>query len=288
MKTKIGFIGTGLMGKPMAKRLLNANYELICYNRTKSKADELIGSGAQWSENPREVAERSDVVISMVSNNAALEEIALSEYGVLNGLGRGNIHIDMSTVSPGLTFKLYNEYKVRMKNFIHAPVLGSVQNVIEGSLLIFVGGDESEFKRCENIFKTLGKKIYYFSDIKKSGYLKLLSNQFIATMIISLSQGFNIAEKAGIPLETVLDVLNESTLNSTMYQIKGKSIKEENFSPRFMTKHILKDINLIIEASRELKVNLPIMEKVRDLFEEAVEKGYAEEDYSSVYKVIRG
>lgn len=287
MLKKIGFVGIGMMGKPMAKRLINSNYKLVVYNKTRSKADELISLGADWADSPKEVAQNSEVVISMISNNEVLREISRGDKGILTGLPESAIHIDMSTVSPTLTYELYQEYKLKKRNFVHAPVLGSVQNVVEGSLLIFVGSDQEVYKKCEDVFNVLGKKVYYFSDIKKSGYLKLLSNQFIATMIISLSQGFNIAEKAGIPLETVLDVLNESTLNSIMYQIKGKSITEENYSPRFMTKHILKDVNLIIEASQSLKVNLPVMEKVRDLFQKAVEYGYAEEDYSSVHKIIK-
>lgn len=287
MVNKIGFIGTGMMGLPMAKRLINANYKLVVFNRTKSKANELISLGASWAESPTEVANQSEIVISMISNTQVLEEISHGENGILNGLSINGIHIDMSTVSPEATYRLYNEYKKQQKHFMHSPVLGSVQNVVEGSLLIFAGGDKNVFEKCKDVFNTLGKKTYFFEDIKKSGYLKLLSNQFIATMIISLSQGLLIAENAGIPIDTVLDVLSESTLNSTMYQIKGKSIKDGNFSPRFMTKHILKDINLIIEASQNLKIDLPIMDKVKKLFEEAVANGFAEEDYSSIYKVLK-
>lgn len=282
---KIGFIGTGMMGLPMAKRLLNANYQLVVYNRTKSKAEELLNKGALWANNPKEVAEQSEVVISMISDTEVLKEISIGNEGIIKGLS--TIHIDMSTVSPEMTLQLYYQYKKHQKNFMHSPVLGSVQNVIEGSLLIFVGGDKEVYEKCEYIFKSLGKKIYFFEDIKKAGYLKLLANQFIATMIISLSQGLIIADKAGISIDTVLDVLSESTLNSAMYQIKGKSIKEENYTPRFMTKHLLKDINLIIDAACNLNVELPIMKKVQDLFEEAIKKGFAEEDYSSIYKILK-
>lgn len=287
MKNEIGFIGTGIMGKPMAQRLLNANYKLVVYNRTRQKAKELLDLGAEWGDSPKEVAEKTNIVISMISTPEVLTEIAKGENGIINSSKEDLIHIDMSTVSAEVTNRLYIEYKKVKKNFMHAPVLGSAQNAVEGSILIFAGGDKSVFDKCKPIFEVLGKRIWYFEDIKKSAYLKLLSNQFIATMIVALSQGLVIAEKAGIPVDVVLEVLENSTLDSKMYQIKGSSIKEENYTPRFMTKHILKDVKLIIEASMELNIQLPMMEKIKRLFEIAVEQGYSEEDYSSVHKIIK-
>lgn len=287
MNKKIGFIGLGMMGKPMAMRMINAGYELVVYNRTKEKADELISKGAVWAESPQSVASKTEVVISMISTPEVLREIVLSENGILSGFEAGKTHIDMSTVSPAVIDELTEVYESRKINFIHAPVLGSVPNILDGSLLIFAGGDQEICSLNKNIFETLGKRVWFFPKQTHATNLKLACNLFIANMIVTLSQGLVFAEKAGIKPEILLEAIKESTLNATVYQFKGKAILENNFTPRFMTQHILKDIKLIIESAKKFDTNLPTMNILEKLFELAVVKGYGNDDYSSVYKVIK-
>ena len=287
MKKYIGFIGLGMMGKPMAQRLIDGGYQLIVFNRTKAKADELIKQGVKWADNPKSVIEQSDTVISMISTPEVLREIVLEKNGILQGASEGKTHIDMSTVSPAIINHLKDIYQNKSINFLHAPVLGSVPNVIEGSLLIFVGGDEKIYRSHKEIFEVIGKRIWYFSEHTQAAHLKLACNSFIANMIVTLSQGLLLTEKVGISPEVLLEVLNESTLNSIMYQTKGKSIAQENFVPRFITEHIFKDINLVIEAAEKLNLNLPTMPLMKQLFGEAISEGFGKDDYSSVYKILR-
>lgn len=287
MKKRIGFIGLGMMGEPMTQRLINAGYELVVYNRTKSKADKFIKQGANWADNPKSVIEQSDTVISIISTPEVLREIVLGKNGILKGVSEGKTHIDMSTVSPAIINHLKDIYQNKSINFLHAPVLGSVPNVIEGSLLIFVGGEEKIYRSHKEIFEVIGKRIWYFSEHTQATHLKLACNSFIANMIVTLSQGLLLTEKVGISPEVLLEVLNESTLNSIMYQTKGKSIAQENFVPRFITEHIFKDINLVIEAAEKLNLNLPTMPLMKQLFGEAISEGFGKDDYSSVYKILR-
>jgi len=285
MKT-IGFIGLGIMGEMMAKRLLNNGYNLVVYNRTREKISKLGTFGVTPVESPGEVAKNCDIFISMLADSKAVEDIVYSENGTLSALKPGSIHIDMSTISPSVTKKLYAEYKNRNANFIHAPVLGSKTQAENGTLLIFIGGDKEAFEKSEEIFKILGKKFWHFDSVEKATTLKLVMNSMIATMMIALSQAFALAEKSGLSKETVLEVLEESALNSAMYQNKGKAIIDGNYTPNFYVKHILKDINLILEAGQDMKVPLPVVSAIRELYISAISKGYENEDYCAVYKVM--
>lgn len=283
---KVGFIGLGIMGEMMAKRLLNNGYQLVVWNRTKEKISKLGTSSVTSAESPAEVARNCEIIISMLADSKALEDVVNGENGILSAIKPGLIHIDMSTVSPATTKKLYDEYKNRSSHFIHAPVLGSKTQAETGTLLIFAGGDREVLTKCEDIFKTLGKKVWYFDSVEKATILKLAMNSMIATMMLALSQAFVLAEKSGLSKETILEVLENSALNSAMYQTKGKSIIDGNYAPNFYVKHILKDINLILESGQELKIPLPVVSAIREIYISAVSKGYENEDYCAVYKVL--
>ena len=283
---KLGFVGFGIMGEAVVGRLLDNNYELIVYNRTRSKLEKLSHRNVTIANSPAEVASEVEIVISMVSDSKALEDVALSETGIINGIKEGSVHVDMSTVSPETTKALYSRYKLKSASFLHAPVLGSKKQAAEGELLIFAGGDKEAYEKCKEIFNVLGKRSWYFGEIEKSGNIKLIMNSFIAGMISILSQAFVFAKKANIPVDTILDILSESALNSKMYQSKGKSISSGNFEPNFYAMHMLKDINLMLEAAQAKGVPMPLLSAARELFVSACSKGYAKNDYSSVIKVL--
>lgn len=282
---KIGFIGLGIMGEMMARRLLNNGYELIVYNRTKEKISKLGDRGVTSVESPAEVVKNCDTAISMLSDSKALESVVYDKNGILDNLRNGFIHIDMSTVSPATTRKLYADYKERSAHFIHAPVLGGKTQAGEGTLLIFAGGDKTAIENCDEIFKVLGKKIWKFNSVEKATTLKLAMNSMIASMIVALSQAFVLAERSGITKETVLEVLENSALNSAMYQNKGKTIINGNFEPNFYVKHMLKDINLILDLALDLKISLPVISAIREIYIQTLSK-YENEDYSAIYKTM--
>lgn len=286
MKKNIGFIGLGLMGEPMAFRILRSGFSLSVYNRTREKALRLLDQGAQWCDSPREVASKSEVVLSMISNSEVLETISMGSEGIISGLAPGGVHVDTSTVSPTITKQLAHEYAIKGLSFIHSPVLGSIPQAAEGSLLLFVGGADNAFARAEDVLKVLGSKMWRFPRVEQATHTKLLCNFFIATMISTLSQALVFAKKADIGPRTFLEILANSALNAPMYQTKGVSIIERNFAPRFFLEHMMKDINLLLDAAKALGVVMPSGEIAQALFSEATNLGLIREDYSAVVKVM--
>lgn len=286
MKQKIGFIGLGLMGSAMALRLLKQGFALAVHTRTKQKAEPILQAGAEWCATPAEVAERTDIVLSMISDSKALESIATGEAGILAALKRGGVHVDMSTVAPATTEALDEAYRARGVHFLHSPVLGSVPNAAEGTLLLFVGGSEEAFSKVESVLRTLGMRLWRFEKPSMASNMKLICNSFIAGMIITLAQGIVYARKAGLDPTTLLEILSHSALNAPMYQTKGKTMIEENFAPRFFAEHMLKDIRLALEAAAIVGVSLPGLEVAEKLFSTAVVEGYGTQDYSAVMKVL--
>lgn len=287
MAQRIGFIGLGTMGRPMAERLLKAGFDLVVYNRTSEKTETLMRRGALRVDAPRAVVETCDATITMVSDNQALTDVVIGQNGLYMGLRAGKIHIDMSTISPALARKLDRLYQAKDASFLHAPVLGSKQQAVEGTLLIFAGGSSQAFQQCQRIFQALGQRTWSFPKVTQATFLKLICNQFIAGMITALAQGLVLGQKAELDVETLLSVLEASALNAPMYQNKAQKISRRGFSEaNFFVMHMLKDIDLILEAGRELGVPLPGMAPVRELFVAAEGLGYGQEDYSAVIKVL--
>jgi len=283
MKPTLGFIGLGLMGAPMATRLVNAGYSVRVFNRTKEKASALIKSGAVWENSPSEVARKAEVVFTMLTNDSALREVTTQ---IQPNIAKNGIHIDCSTVSPELTRTFEAEYTKNEKAFLHSPVLGGIQQAAEGSLLLFVGGMEEAYVKTEPLFKILGEKIWRFQKAETASHIKLVMNSFIAGMVSTLAQGMAYAERAGIGGKTMLEVLSHSKLNSASFQAKGKAMLEKNFTPMFYLENLLKDTGLFRDAASLLHAQTPIADTVKRLLEEAVDKGLGKEDYSAIIKLL--
>lgn len=283
MKPTIGFIGLGMMGLPLATRLQNAGYPLRVFNRTRTKAQSLVSNGAVWCDDPTATAQGSEIVLSMVSTSEVLKEVATL---ALQGLGVGKVYIDMSTVSPAVTSELADAFKDGGRHFLHSPVLGSIPQATDGTLLLFVGGAEEAFTKSEQILNILGKQIWRFESVGQASHAKLLCNMFIAGMITTLVQALVYAQRAGVDRQTLLEILGQSALNSTMVQTKGASIIEQNFAPRFFLEHMLKDINLILDAGEKLGAPLPAIEVSQELFAQASQAGFGKQDYSAVFKTL--
>ncbi len=282
-KPTIGFIGLGLMGAPMAARLLNAGFSANLFNRTKEKAESLIQQGGIWRELPEEAAKNSEIVITMVTNDDAL--LALSEK-IESSLRIGGLHIDCSTVSGSLTDALQREYESRGKFFLHSPVLGSIPQATDGSLLLFAGGCDEAFAKGETVLNILGSKIWKFSKASQASNTKIILNSFIAGMAATISQAFALAKKADVDGTAILEILTHSALNAPMFQTKGTQILQNNFAPRFFLENLLKDTNLMISAGKELNSPTPIAETVRQILEQSIAKGFAKEDYIAMAKAF--
>lgn len=285
-KPVIGFIGLGLMGKPMAARLIGAGYKLHIYNRSIAKAEELIALGAEFEGSPRMVAELSDVVFSMVTDSPALETIATGEDGVIYGLRPGCLFIDCSTVLADTSTKLFELFRSEGKHFIHAPVLGSTPQAADGQLLIFPGGDIEQIDYARPLFEVLARSVYETDHPSKSSNLKIALNSIIAGTIGMLSQAMVFLEKAGVDNTTFLNVLAESTLNSPTIQFKGNNILDRNFIPRFTVENLLKDTRYMAESCESLGCRSDVADAIASVIRDSIKLGYGKEDYSAMIKAF--
>lgn len=285
MKRTIGFVGLGLMGSAMSRRLLQAGYSLKVHNRTRQKAEPLLQAGAEWCASPAGAA-ASGLVFTMLSTTDVLRDIALGDNGILRGLPESGVHIDCSTVSPAATAMLAAAYKKGGRVFLHCPVLGSSPQASDGSLLIMAGGDPAGVNASLDVLRILGKNVWTFDSVEQASHAKILCNSFIAGMIITLAQALAFSGKVSVDPRVLLEIISHSALNSLMVQSKGKSILEGNFTARFFAEHMLKDINLMIEAAGKNGIPVPVAETAHELFAEAVRSGHGKEDYSSVIKVF--
>ncbi len=285
-KLKVGFIGTGMMGNPMAKRLLDAGFPLYIYNRSVEKTETLSKSGAIVCNSPAEVATQSDCVFTMLTGSEAVEVVALGKKGILEGLQEDGIHIDCSTILASTSNKLYEEYKSQKKHFIHSPVLGSVTQATEGILLMFPGGDHLPLEKVMPLINNLAKSVWKFDHPSQSTNLKIALNSIIAGTIAMLSQSMVFVEKAGIDNSIFLEVLSNSALNSTTIQFKGSNILDRNFVPRFTVENLLKDSNYMVKSCKSEGCRADIAETISGLLKDAITLGYGQEDYSAIIKAF--
>jgi 3-hydroxyisobutyrate dehydrogenase len=283
----IGFVGLGLMGGPMAHRILGAGHTLYVNNRTREKSAPFAAKGALWCDSPADVSRKADIVVSMLSTPDVLENLALGNKGILEGGKPGLVHVDCSTVSPVLTKRLHEQYHLKKCFFLHSPVLGSVPNATDGSLLLFVGGEEEAYSKVRPILDLFGTNIWRFDRVEQATNTKLLCNFFIASMISGLAQGLVFAERNNIDPSVFLDILSHSALNAQTYQTKGGSMINNNYVPRFFLEHMLKDIKLVLDSAKASHTTMPSAEVALELYTKALNSGFGKEDYSAVIKILR-
>lgn len=271
-KPRIGFIGLGVMGKPMAKRLLEAGYPLTVWNRTRSKMESLISAGAKGADSPKEVAEKSDVVITMVTDSPDVEEVVLGPSGVIEGAREGLILIDMSTISPYVTKRIASQLAERGVKMLDAPVSGGDIGAEKGTLSIMVGGPKEVYEKCLPILKVLGKRITHMGPNGMGQMTKLCNQVICAINIQAVCEGLTLAAKAGLDLEKLLNVVTAGAAGSWMLSNLGPKMIKGDLEPGFRIRHQLKDLRLVLEAASDLKLPLPGTALVQQMLR-AVEAG---------------
>ena len=283
---RVAIIGLGIMGSAMASRLIDGGHEVIVNNRTRDKASIVVERGATWRETPREAAAGVDVVISFVTDAAALDVVAFSPDGILAGIGADAVHCDMSTIAPGAAVAAYERYRKAGRRYVQAPVLGSWKQILDGSLLVFGGGDPVDIDRCSEVWDSFAKKVWRFDTVEQSAAAKLACNVLIGQMIVGIGQTLALAGAGGVPVETMLDIIANSNLASPMYASKGKSIAEGNYKPNFIVRNMLKDLRLASDYAIDKTLSLPSNAANRELFIRAIADGFGDEDYSAVVKTM--
>jgi len=283
---KLGFVGLGVMGSRMVKRLLDKGHEVTGYNRTKSKAQWLLDAGMQWADSPREAVVASDISLSMVTNTNALKAIADGSDGLLAGLGAGKIHVDMSTVSPAYSQELAEQVKARGAAMLDAPVSGSVITLEEGKLSLMVGGDADVFEKVKTILLDIGPKVTHVGKNGLAVTMKIATNLSLAVQMLAFSEGVLIAEKAGIKREVAVEVLTNSVIASPMVKYRGPFVLQMPEEAWFNVNMMQKDMNLALELGRQLDIPLPTTAVTNEMLTASRGMGFEEQDFAVMFDAL--
>lgn len=282
----IGFVGLGVMGSRIARRLLDAGYPVTGYNRTKSKAGWLLDAGMAWADSPRLVAEASQIVFSMVTNTQALNEVTQGPDGILAGLTPGKIYVDMSTASPSASRALAQQVTARGAAMLDAPVSGSVITLEEGKLSIMVGGDQAAFEKVHPILLAIGPKVNHVGGNGLAVTMKIAVNLSLAVQMLAFSEGVLLAEKSGIPRPTAVEVMLNSVIASPMVKYRGPFAMQLPDEAWFNVNMMQKDMNLALELGQQLNVPLPTTAATNEYLTAARALGLAHEDFAVVFQVL--
>jgi len=279
---KVGIIGTGLMGKAIATRLLNTGHELIVYNRTQNKTESLRKLGAQIADSPKKVAENSDLVITIVKDATAIELVSFGKNGIVQGKHENLIVSDMSTISPISSEKIssrFQKYKIPM---IDSPVMGGPRLAEKGQLVVMIGGEKSIYKRCKPVFDSIGERTFYLGKNGAGEAMKLAMNLQIAILALAISEGIILAKKSGLDPMTFLEVLNSTYFKTGMSVNKGPKMARGDFEPSFFLSMMQKDLTEINYTAKKFGANLPTAKLANRIYQKAIKKGYGELDYTGI------
>ncbi len=257
MDQHVGLIGLGIMGKPMGKNILKAGFPLTVWNRTRSRADELQALGATMANSPREVAARSDIIITIVSDSPDVQEVILGENGVIHGVKPGSVVVDMSTISPQVTREIARTLKDKGVEMLDAPVSGGEKGAIEGTLSIMVGGDAAVLERVRPVFNAMGKRIVHIGENGMGQVCKLANQIAVVLNNLSMSEALVFAAKSGADPAKVLEAIQAGAAGSWALNNYAPKILKRDFSPGFMVSLQQKDLKLVMEAARDLNLSLP-------------------------------
>ena len=282
----LGFVGLGVMGSRMVKRLLDAGHTVTGYNRTRSKAQWLREAGMRWGDSPRAVAETADVTLSMVTNTTALQAVTEGADGVLAEMAPGKIYVDMSTVSPAASRELAAKVAARGAQMLDAPVSGSVITLEEGKLSIMVGGDPATFEKVKPILLDIGPKVTHVGGNGLAVSMKIATNLSLAVQMLAFSEGVLLAEKSGIQRQTAVEVLLNSVIASPMVKYRGPFVLKMPDEAWFDVDMMQKDMTLALEMGRQLDVPLPTTAVTNEFLTAARGLGLAEKDFAVVFHVL--
>ena len=279
LKPSLGFIGMGHMGSHMAQRLLDAGYQLNVYDRTKQKAQEVGQRGAQVAQTPKDLAAACQVVMVCVTNDEAQQDVIFGPDGALAGVHGGSMMIDLSTVSPDASRRLFQAAKEKNVPMIDAAVSGSVPQVDQGSLVIFVGGDHKAFEQCKPILDILGKDSFYMGASGMGTTMKLVANTLLGLGMQALAEAIALGEKAGLEKGLLLDVLDQTAVLTPGQKSKLENVRREQYPTNFALSLMHKDFSLVLSRAYDLSVSMPATAAAQQMYTAAIAKGM-DEDFS--------
>jgi 2-hydroxy-3-oxopropionate reductase len=282
----VGFVGLGIMGAAMAGNLLEAGHELVVHNRTRTKAEQLISYGARVADSPREVAEVSDIIITMLPGPPEVEEVVAGEGGLLEGATRGSLIVDMSTSSPLLARELTHAARERGVGMLDAPVSGGDVGARDGTLSIMVGGEDDDFERARPLFEVMGETVVHVGGAGAGQVVKACNQIVVALVIEAIAEALVLGSKAGVAPDRVVEVLSGGLAANKVLDVKGEKFLSHDFAPGGKVEYHRKDLGIALEAGREYDVTLPVTALVEQKFRVLEAKGRGGWDHSALLTLI--
>ena len=286
MAERVGFVGLGIMGKPMATNLMDAGYKLTVHNRSPEKANELGEAGATVANSPKEVAENTDIIITMLPGPLEVREITASEDGLVQNAREGSLIIDMSTISPVVTEELSEAIKEKGASMLDAPVSGGDVGAIEGTLSIMVGGEEADFHRAKPLFEAMGKTITHVGPVGAGQVTKAANQVVVALTIEAVCEALVLGSAGGVAPEKILDVLSGGLAGNKVMEVKREKFLSHRFEPGGKVEFHRKDLGIALAAGREYGVVLPVTAVVYQMFEALIARGRGGWDHSALLTLV--
>jgi len=288
MQVRVGFVGLGNMGLPMARNLLRAGHQLTVYNRTRARGEDFAREGASLAETPADAAKDAEVLITMLADDSAVEEVAFGDTGILRKLPSGSVHASMSTISPSLSLRLTQAHEKAGQGYVAAPVFGRPEAAAAARLNVVAAGPPGQIERCQELFKAMAEGVYVVSQqAPAANVVKLAGNFLIASVLEALGEAFALVRKSGLEPKQVLEIVNSSIFKSPLYKNAGAMIAEERFEPPGLKLSLgLKDIRLVLEVADRVAVPMPLASIIRDHYLSAVARGWGEIDRTALARVI--
>ena len=284
---KLGFLGLGIMGMPMADNLIKAGHEVALWSHTRSKAEKLAKGGrAVACDAPKQVAEAADYIFYCVGDSAMSREVATGASGLIGGLKSGSVIADCSTIDPAVSTEIGKAFAARGVDFLDAPCTGSKLGAENGTLTFMIGGDRNVFERARPYFEVMGKQFYFCGGAGMGLQAKLSQNLILANLLCAFNEGMVLSTKAGVAPEVMLEILNNSAAKSGLIAFKAPYIMRRDFSTHFSTKWMHKDVGMALEAGKTFNVPLPLTGLTQQIFQAALSAGYGDDDMCSTIKVL--
>ncbi len=284
---KIGIIGMGMLGNAVALHLLDSGFEVTVYNRTKEKTTQAREKGAKVVTSPKEIAENSELIITIVKDAAAVKEISFEKDGIIEGKHEKLIVADMSTIDPTESKNISRKFQEHNIHKLDIPVMGGPNVAISGNLVMMVSGNKESFDHCKNVFEKIANKVFFLGGEGVAHSVKLAMNLQITMLALALSEGIILLKKSNVDPKIFLEILNSTYFKTGMSEKKAFKMIENKFDATFTLSNLKKDISTITSAAKSLGIELPMIKKAEQVYENAVKEGFGEMDYTGIIEYIK-
>ena len=285
--TKIGIIGTGMLGEAVGLHLLDSGFEVTVFNRTKDKVENLVKHGAITVGTPKDVAEKSELIITVVKDASAVSDVAFGEDGIIHGRHNELTIADMSTINPNSAKKISQKFSDSGISFLEIPVMGGPTVAIDGKLIMMVSGKKQIYEKFKDVFDIIAEKVFFLGDSGTAHSIKLAMNLQLAMLALSISEGITLTRKAGFDPEIFLKILNSTYFKTGMSEKKAYKMIKDDFEPTFTLQNLKKDLDTINETANFFGANLSMAKQASQIYQNAIDSGFADIDYTGILAYLK-